>query len=168
MKGKDSSWSFILQSLIKQDIITPRVKEVMLKVDRGDFCPSTPYQDCPQYIGFGATISAPHMHGYALKFMEGMKKKPKKALDVGSGSGYLTVAFFYMMDDPLALSYGVEHIKELVDFSLENISKSHLSLLGKNLFIEQGDGRKGLPQYGPFDFIHVGAAAEKVPAELLS
>lgn len=33
----------------------------MLKVDRGDFATRTPYADHPVSIGYGATISAPHM-----------------------------------------------------------------------------------------------------------
>lgn len=37
------------------------VRDAMLKVDRGDFAPRDPYMDCPQSIGLGATISAPHM-----------------------------------------------------------------------------------------------------------
>lgn len=28
------------------------------------------------------------------------------------------------------------------------------------------DGRKGLPEHGPYDVIHVGGALEKVPPEL--
>ncbi|KAM3716937.1 Protein-L-isoaspartate(D-aspartate) O-methyltransferase [Dirofilaria immitis] len=38
-----------------------RVEKVMLSVDRADFCPRNSYQDCPQQIGYNATISAPHM-----------------------------------------------------------------------------------------------------------
>lgn len=33
----------------------------MLSVDRGDFTAVTPYGDHPVAIGYGATISAPHM-----------------------------------------------------------------------------------------------------------
>ena len=33
----------------------------MRLVDRGDFAKDDLYEDCPQYIGCGATISAPHM-----------------------------------------------------------------------------------------------------------
>ena len=42
----------------------------MTRVDRGDFLKETvgKYEDRPQYIGYGATISAPHMHAYALVF----------------------------------------------------------------------------------------------------
>ena len=38
-----------------------RVEEVMLETDRVFYCPKYPYFDSPQSIGFGATISAPHM-----------------------------------------------------------------------------------------------------------
>jgi protein-L-isoaspartate(D-aspartate) O-methyltransferase len=42
------------------------VEEVFLKLDRKHFVENNPYEDSPQPIGFGATISAPHMHAAAL------------------------------------------------------------------------------------------------------
>lgn len=33
----------------------------MKSVDRGDFCRNNSYYDAPQGIGYGVTISAPHM-----------------------------------------------------------------------------------------------------------
>ena len=54
--------------------------------------------------------------------------------------------------------YGIEHIPELIDFSLVNISKSHKkSLDDGSITILKGDGRKGLEKYAPYDVIHVGA-----------
>lgn len=47
-------------------ITSKEVAGVMNAVDRGDYAPHNPYQDKPQYIGYQATISAPHMHAYAL------------------------------------------------------------------------------------------------------
>ncbi len=45
-------------------LATGRVVDALLRVDRADFCApgGAPYQDAPQLIGYGATISAPHMH----------------------------------------------------------------------------------------------------------
>jgi len=40
---------------------TERVADAMLAVDRGLFSRHNPYADSPQSIGYGATISAPHM-----------------------------------------------------------------------------------------------------------
>jgi protein-L-isoaspartate(D-aspartate) O-methyltransferase len=58
----------LIDSLINHGVITSsKVHQTMLKVDRGEFCHSSgAYDDCPQPIGFGATISAPHMHAYCL------------------------------------------------------------------------------------------------------
>lgn len=33
----------------------------MLRVDRGKYSKNNPYMDSPQGIGYGVTISAPHM-----------------------------------------------------------------------------------------------------------
>lgn len=52
--------------------------------------------DSPQPLGYGATISAPHMHAYALEYLEKQILKAKKILDVGSGTGYLTAAMAIM------------------------------------------------------------------------
>ena len=38
-----------------------KVEQVMKSIDRGDFCKTLAYYDSPQGIGYGVTISAPHM-----------------------------------------------------------------------------------------------------------
>lgn len=37
------------------------VEAAMNQVDRKHYCQHNPYMDAPQGIGYGATISAPHM-----------------------------------------------------------------------------------------------------------
>lgn len=49
-------------------ITDKRVEEVMLSVDRADFCSENSYQDFPQQIGYNATISAPHMVSILLPY----------------------------------------------------------------------------------------------------
>ena len=41
----------------------------MLKVDRGKYAKLKPYIDGPQEIGYGVTISAPHMVLYIIYYM---------------------------------------------------------------------------------------------------
>jgi len=41
----------------------------MLQVDRGKYATCKPYMDSPQGIGYGATISAPHMVLYGICYM---------------------------------------------------------------------------------------------------
>eukprot|EP01017_Pseudomicrothorax_dubius_P048694 TRINITY_DN8917_c0_g1_i1.p1 TRINITY_DN8917_c0_g1~~TRINITY_DN8917_c0_g1_i1.p1 ORF type:complete len:115 (+),score=20.48 TRINITY_DN8917_c0_g1_i1:300-644(+) len=83
-------------------------------------------------------------------------KTAKRALDVGSGSGYLTLCMAKLMSDGVA--YGVEHIPQLVASSKQYVAKNHADWLrlGKIVLVE-GDGRLGLPAYAPYDVIHVGA-----------
>ena len=84
----------------------------MRKVDRRNYVLDvrSAYEDSPQYvakslmfgaeesswvsrrIGFGATISAPHMHAHAcenlLPLLPAADQRGGAILDVGSGSGY--------------------------------------------------------------------------------
>ena len=54
--------------------------------------------------------------------------------------------------------YGIDHVKDLVDQSIENIRKTDADLLEKKkIVLLVGDGRKGLPEYAPYDCIHVRA-----------
>jgi len=93
----------------------------MLKVDRSHYMnDSDPYRDAPGVIGYGATISAPHMHAFALTVLEDQLVDGAKVLDVGSGSGYLTACFAHMVE-PNGKVYGIEHIAELVKISRQNI-----------------------------------------------
>ena len=54
--------------------------------------------------------------------------------------------------------YGIDHIKGLINIAIDNVKKSNAELLseGKIKFLLR-DGRKGLPEYAPYDCIHVGA-----------
>lgn len=72
-----------------------------------------------------------------------------------------------MMDDK-GIVVGIEHIGQLYQRGLENLSKSHSDLIKEGkIILKEGDGRKGCPEYGPFNCIHVGAAAEKIPKDLI-
>jgi protein-L-isoaspartate(D-aspartate) O-methyltransferase len=148
---------------------TDRVFRAMMAVDRGGYVPRNEdaYADSPQPIGYNATISAPHMHAEMLELLQGHLHPGAIALDVGSGSGYLTACMGQLVK-PDGKVYGVEHIPELTDHAQRNMKKTNLDLLNDAVveFIV-ADGRQGLTQHAPFDAIHVGAAAADVPQELI-
>uniref|UniRef100_A0A7S2XGB9 protein-L-isoaspartate(D-aspartate) O-methyltransferase n=1 Tax=Lotharella oceanica TaxID=641309 RepID=A0A7S2XGB9_9EUKA len=107
------------------------------------------------------------MHAEALELLQGHLKPGARVLDVGSGSGYLSVCFAKMVGKTGKV-VGIDVIDELVDNSIDNVKKHHSDLLESgNLQIKKADGWKGDPQNGPFDAIHVGAAAVSVPAALV-
>jgi len=147
-----------------------RVADVMQKIDRGLFVPggNSPYLDTPVPIGYNATISAPHMHATCLELLKEHLQPGMRALDIGSGTGYLT-ACLAMMVGPQGCAVGVEHIPELVTVSIENVKKSKAALLlaDGSLSLNVGDGRLGWPDLSPYDAIHVGAAAPDVPKSLI-
>eukprot|EP00486_Rosalina_sp_Unknown_P001920 CAMPEP_0201575494 /NCGR_PEP_ID=MMETSP0190_2-20130828/20713_1 /ASSEMBLY_ACC=CAM_ASM_000263 /TAXON_ID=37353 /ORGANISM="Rosalina sp." /LENGTH=263 /DNA_ID=CAMNT_0048005173 /DNA_START=23 /DNA_END=814 /DNA_ORIENTATION=- len=194
-KGKSND--DLIDQLSNKDIIKSQaVIAAMKKVDRADFSPSDPYDDCPQRIGYGATISAPHMHAHALDELKDKLKPGCSALDVGSGSGYLVACMAYMVGDKGTV-VGIEHIKELYDLGKKNINKSHSHLLiGQKkkkkdsskdnddnkdkdndndndcddpvVTLVKGDGRKGYLPKAPYDCIHVGAAAQPDVPDVLA
>ncbi|KAK1257393.1 Protein-L-isoaspartate O-methyltransferase [Acorus gramineus] len=142
----------------------------MEKIDRGLFVPEVnpAYVDTPMPIGYNATISAPHMHGTCLELLEEHLKPGMHALDIGSGTGYLT-ACFAMMVGPQGHAVGVEHIPELVSSSIDNLKKSAAAPLLKegSLSVHVADGRQGWPELAPYDAIHVGASALQIPQPLI-
>ncbi|KAF7967230.1 hypothetical protein HWV62_35073 [Athelia sp. TMB] len=175
------------------------VADAMKKVDRAHYTlgPRGAYEDSPQYIGHGATISAPHMHAMAAEHLVGDANPSPfifpgaRVLDVGSGSGYFTAVLHHLVSSPNkpGAVVGIDHIPALVDFAVENLKKDGLgpALASGAITLVAGDGRQGLlspspfaPQTdslmmvnagyargGPYSAIHVGAAAPAVPAALV-
>ncbi|XP_044149088.1 protein-L-isoaspartate(D-aspartate) O-methyltransferase-like isoform X2 [Bufo gargarizans] len=159
----------LINNLRKNGVIrSQRVHDVLMTTDRALYVGNFPYMDSPQSIGFKATISAPHMHAHALELLEDKLQEGAKALDVGSGSGYLTACFARMVG-LTGKVVGIDHIEKLVLDSVQNVQQDDPELLstGRVKFVV-GDGRLGYPEEGPYDAIHVGAAAATVPQELLN
>lgn len=151
----------------KKWIVTKEVLDVMLQVDRGDFAPSNPYENNPQNISFNVVISAPLLHAYCLEKMKDYLVEGSRALDIGFGSGYLTVAMSLLMGRKGHV-IGIEHIKGLCEFGYRNIKKHHADLIqNKNIILICGDGRLGYKQCAPYKCIHVGAAALEPPRILI-
>lgn len=169
-RSSGSTNTELISQLVANRVITSkRVEEIMRSVDRGEFSKVNPYMDSPQGIGYAVTISAPHMHAYALELLQDHLKEGKTALDVGSGSGYLTVCMAKMIKAN-GLAVGIDHIDPLVKQSEENVRKSHSYLLdGPNSLMKLvvGDGRQGYLPNSPYDAIHVGAAAPGTPQALI-
>lgn len=137
-----------------------------------------PYEDSPQPIGHAATISAPHMHASAVEHVlpyllpAGPSEPPRRVLDVGSGSGYLTHLLAELAGEG-SVVVGLEHIPELTDLGARNVARSEegRGLLERGaLRFRTGDGRKGWVEDGraEWDVIHVGASAKEVHKELLN
>ncbi|XP_007458817.1 PREDICTED: protein-L-isoaspartate(D-aspartate) O-methyltransferase isoform X4 [Lipotes vexillifer] len=72
------------------------------------------------------------------------------------------------MVGPSGKVIGIDHIKELVDDSVNNVRKDDPMLLSSGrVQLVVGDGRMGYAEEAPYDAIHVGAAAPVVPQALI-
>ena len=158
----------LCQELVQKNWIQcQKVLDVMMQVDRADFAPTNPYENNPQCIGYNVVISAPLLHAYCLEVLRDYLVEGSTALDIGFGSGYLTVAMSKMMNDKGCV-VGIEHIKDLYDWGTQNISKHHKNLIeNKSIELICGDGRLGYKKKAPFKCIHVGAASMEPPKEFL-
>jgi protein-L-isoaspartate(D-aspartate) O-methyltransferase len=145
---------------------SPRVIEAMKRVPRELFLPpsqaSSAYEDHPQSIGHGQTISAPHMNAIMCELLELMPKM--KMLELGSGSGYHAALCACLVkgekQEEDGHIYSIERIPELAEFARNNIEKAGL---GGLVTVICKDGTEGLPEHQPYDKILVTAAAPSVP-----
>ena len=150
------------------EVTSDKVLNCLMKIDRADFAPRNCYQNRAQSIPCNVVISAPHLHGYCLQALENFLTEGSNVLDIGFGSGYLTVAMSKMMNDKGCV-VGVEHMKELYDLGKNNISKKYKNLLDeKKIELILGDGRLGYKPKAPYKCIHVGAGSEQFPQELFN
>ena len=94
------------------------------QVDRAHFAAGgSPYADAPQPLSHGATISAPHMHAHALSHLLPALRPGARALDVGSGSGYLTAVLGCLVG-PTGAAVGLEHVGALARGAEQSVRKS--------------------------------------------
>ncbi|KAF8623827.1 hypothetical protein AX15_006156 [Amanita polypyramis BW_CC] len=161
----------LIANLANHGILKSEIaKNALLRVDRTNYVRdhASAYEDAPQRIGHGATISAPHMHAYAVETLLPLLKPGGRILDVGSGSGYL-LAIFHHIVGGTGKVVGIEHVPELAEWSKENLRKDGLgeALDTQQIEVIVGDGRNGCPEKGPYNAIHVGAAAPSMPPTLV-
>ncbi len=159
----------INESLKKTKISCENIGNIMKSIDRKDFISNNehPYVDKPIIIGWNTTISAPHMQIITLfnlsKFSNKFIDKKLRALDIGSGSGYMTLCLSKLLG-PYSTVIGIDHIKDIVLYSICNINKNHGSYIQTDRikFICK-EGRLGDKENGPYHIIHFGAALEEIP-----
>jgi len=69
-----------------------------------------------------------------LELLKDQLVEGERALDIGSGSGYLTACMAIMLGEN-GKAVGIDHIPELVEKSLENVKKDNPELLNSQRVI---------------------------------
>jgi protein-L-isoaspartate(D-aspartate) O-methyltransferase len=154
------------QGLVKSEV----VYRAMLAVPREKFLPAESsaqaYVDSPLPIGYGQTISAPHMVAImceALELHEG-----QRVLEIGAGSGYHAAVVAEIIAPRDSRKPGhlftIEIVEELARFAEQNLSRLGYS---ERVTVICADGSQGYPDLAPYDRIYVTAAAPEVPRPLV-
>ncbi len=141
----------------------PRLEEAMLEVPRHVFVPKelrdAAYEDRPLPIGFGQTVSAPHMVAMmstALQLTGG-----EKVLEVGTGVGYHAAIVRHLVG-PKGRVISVEFLPELVQ-----LAKKNLRAAKSKVEVHEGDGFNGWPEEAPYDAVYVTCAIPDIPEALV-
>ena len=168
-----ASWEKLVNNLIKDGALrTPRVIKALQVLPRIKFVPANMQKytstDTPLQIGFGQTISAPHMVAImneALNLQMG-----NKVLEVGAGSGWhsATIAEIVAPGEAPRSEWGhvytVEIVQDLAETARRNVMNAGY---GDRITIIGGDGSKGYAEKAPYERVVVTAAAPKVPKPLV-
>jgi protein-L-isoaspartate(D-aspartate) O-methyltransferase len=168
-----NDWEKLVDRLMREGILrSPKVINAMRAVPRLEFLPENmqPYgsEDTPLPIGFGQTISAPHMVSIMNEALE--LETGHKVLEVGAGSGWhaATIAEIIAPHDAPRSNWGhvytVEIVQGLADFARKTIMKAGY---GDRVTIVSADGSLGCAEKAPYDRVLVTAAAPTVPQPLL-
>ena len=152
--------NMVKTQIIDRGISDSKTIESLRKVPRHLFVPQEyekdAYGDYPLPIGYGQTISQPYIVAYMTEAVK--PDRNKKALEIGTGSGYQAAVLAEIADTV----YTIEIIKELA-----KTSEALFKKLGyKNIISKSGDGYNGWIEHAPFDIIIVTAAIDKIPEPL--
>jgi protein-L-isoaspartate(D-aspartate) O-methyltransferase len=139
----------------------PSVLAAMKAVPRHLFVPDEwllrAYDDTPLPIGYGQTISQPHM---VAQMTELLAVRPgDRVLEVGTGSGYQAAILAEMGMEV----YSIEIIEALATQASDRLGDMGYP----NLTLRHADGYYGWEEHAPFDAIVVTCAPDHVPTPLV-
>lgn len=173
MPDKEAQKKALLDKLERSKYITnQRIRKAMEIVPREAFIPEerckNAYEDHPLSIGYGQTISAPHMNAMMCSGLDlDNLDSPIKLLEIGTGSGYHATlcAEILKQVQPGSKVYTVERIKDLADRARKIINQLGY---GETITVIHSDGTLGYSEAAPYDRILVTAAGPRVPEALAS
>jgi len=153
--------TMVARQLSGRDITDSLVLEAMQRIPRHLFVPEplrgAAYDDCPQPIGFGQTISQPYVVASMTQHLQ--LRRTDRVLEIGTGSGYQAAVLAELADDV----WTIERVPELYERATHILRE-----LGyHSVHTKLGDGVRGWSEAAPFDAILVTAATAQIPKPLI-
>lgn len=158
------AYSILVSDLIKNGYLkSDNIKSALFKVPRWEFLPAELKQfstiDEPIPIGYGQTMSAPHMVALMLELLD--IREGHDILEIGTGSGW-NAALIAELVGPKGSVTTIEYVKELHDSAKNSLDEYF------NVECIKGDGKNGYEKNAPYDRIIVTCAAQDIPETLNS
>lgn len=161
MNIEQARFNMIEQQIRPWEVLDQRVLDLLFVVKREDFVPQAykalAFADMEIPLGQGQSMLSPKLEARLLQ--ELAVKKTDKALEIGTGSGYMAALLAAQAEHVVS----VECNAQLADLARINLQNAGIG----NVTVEVGDGARGWSQRGPYDVIVVSGALPQVPAELL-
>ena len=161
MNIEQARFNMIEQQIRPWEVLDQRVLDLLFVVKREDFVPQAykalAFADMEIPLGQGQSMLSPKVEARLLQ--ELAVKKTDKALEIGTGSGYMAALLAAQAEHVVS----IECNAQLADLARTNLHNAGVG----NVTVEVGDGARGWSQRGPYDVIVVSGALPQVPAELL-
>ena len=142
---------------IRDEAVLAVMNEVPRHIFVDEALASRAYEDISLPLGFGQTISSPHMVARMTELARAGRSL-NKVLEIGTGCGYQTAVLARLA----AEVYSIERMAPLITKARRHLRDARII----NARLRYGDGTHGMPQAAPFDAIVITAAATHVPEAL--
>ncbi|MBI4693461.1 MAG: protein-L-isoaspartate O-methyltransferase [Gammaproteobacteria bacterium] len=160
-------WDRLQVMVRNKDVWEDSVKRAFLMTPRDEFVPtrnrSHAYDNNFLDIGYGVTISGPHLVGHMTSSLG--VARGAKVLEIGTGSGYQSAVLAHLTDQV----FSIEIIKPLAERTRGIydglISRGYDEF--KAVTTKNADGYYGWEEHAPFDRIIVTCGIDHVPPPLL-
>jgi protein-L-isoaspartate(D-aspartate) O-methyltransferase len=163
MDMNQARFNMIEQQIRPWEVLDPEVLALLSTVHREDFVPlahqALAFVDMEIPLGSSPSqvMLAPRVQA---RLLQDLAVQPKdKALDVGTGSGFMAALLAHQAASVLSLE---------IDAGLAKQAQANLQKAGvTNVTVRQADGSQGANADGPFDVIVLNGSVAEVPAILL-
>jgi len=147
---------------VRKGIHNDAVLRAMRETERHRFVPenrlSYAYDDHALAIGYGATISAPHIVAAMTEMLD--LHPTDRVLEIGTGSGYQAAILSHLSGEV----YSIEVVEPLARSAEQRLRDLNYT----NVTVHYGDGYHGWMEHAPFDKIILTAAPPELPQALVA
>ncbi|HET6487059.1 MAG TPA: protein-L-isoaspartate(D-aspartate) O-methyltransferase, partial [Spirochaetia bacterium] len=163
-KFLNAKWDRAQTILAIGNITHKRVLEAFLTTPREEFSrdPKRAYDNAALPIGWGQTISGPHMVSRMTDYLD--PQPDQKVLEIGTGSGYQSAVLSELSNHVYTIEI-VEPLAQKTNAIYQSLEDRYPEY--RNIQRKVDDGYYGWPQNAPFDRIIVTCGIDHVPPELL-